>query len=446
MRPTKLLLASISLAFISKIGFSADNLLLLYREAQSASSSYLAARAGADADREYRNIAFGQLMPSLSISGAYSRNTADRTIGSNTTENFEYDSSSYNLSLRQPIYRKYNFAQYEQAKAQGDAGEARFNQAGNELQIRLVSAYFDALYSDDQLRLLEAQKAAIKAQLLAAEKGLVAGSGTRIDVDEAQARFDLIEAQEVELGNARQHTRRVLSVFVNREIVDLEKLDLARFKLITPIPLDVAAWIDVAEANNSEYQGLLAQRKAAEHEVEKALAGHYPTLDFVAGAGKSGNDNLSALSRAGNTKYETTNYGVQLSIPLFAGGQINATVRQARAKLEQVKQQAEEVRRNLSVQVRREFDNIVQGIARIRALERAEISGKQTVISAKKGLEAGVRTTQDVLQVEQQYFTVLRDLFQARYSYLIAGLKLKGLTAILSEGDISGVNSQLLAD
>ena len=148
------------------------------------------------------------------------------------------------------------------------------------------------------------------------------------------------------------------------------------------------------------------------------------------------------MNRFGNTEYDTTSYGVQLTVPLFAGGQVSATSRQARAKLEQLTQQAEEMRRNLSVQTQREYDNIVQGIARIRALERAEISGLQTVVSAKKGVEAGVRSTLDVLQVEQQYFTVLRDLFQARYSYLIAGIKLKALAGTLAEPDMARISAQ----
>jgi protease secretion system outer membrane protein len=428
-------LVVVLIGLLPGVGAAADNLLTLYREARSANAGYLAVRAGVDADQENQNIALGQLLPSLSVSGNYGRSKADRKIGDAPGESFNYDNYSYSLNLRQPIYRKYNFALYEQAKAQGEAADARLNQAGNELLVRLTSAYLEALFADDQLRLLEAQKAATRAQLAAAQKGMVAGNGTRIDLDEAQARFDMIEAQEIELGNMQQHTRRVLGVLVNREVMELAKLDLNRFNLLPPLPRDVSAWIDIVEASNAEYQGILAQRKAAEQEVEKAMAGHYPTLDLVANTGKSGNDNLSTLNRFGNTEYDTTSYGVQLTVPLFAGGQVSATSRQARAKLEQLTQQAEEIRRNLSVQTRREYDNIVQGIARIRALERAEISGLQTVVSAKKGVEAGIRSTLDVLQVEQQYFTVLRDLFQARYSYLIAGIKLKALAGTLAEPD-----------
>lgn len=441
------LLSSVSLLLGSFMAatsaVAADNLLNLYREAQTADATYLAARAGAQADKEYEAIARGQLFPSLSLSGNYAHNDTERQTGAYPAERFMYDSHSYNLSLRQPIYRKYNFALYAQSKAQGDLAEAHLSQADKELVVRLVGAYVDVLFADDQARLIEAQKAAISGQLTAARRGLQAGTGTRIDIDEAQARYDMVIAQEIEVRNLQAHTRRALGAIVNRDVSELSGLDVSVFQPIAPTPADSAAWVAEAEIGNPEYQGLLAQRRVAEQEVEKALAGHYPTVDLVANAGMSGNDSLSNLSKAGATEYKTSNYGVQLTIPLFAGGQVNASVRQARAKLEQVMQQSEDARRNIGVQTRKEFDNVLQGLAKIRALERAESSARQTVLSVRKGIEAGVRSTLDLLQVEQQYYTVLRDLAQARYNYLVSGVKLKSLAGVLSEVDVEGINAQL---
>lgn len=423
--------------------FCTENLLSLYREALTTNASFLAAQAGAEADQENENIARGQLLPNLSLAGSYGQNKTERQIASTPTQTFNYQSYAYNVNLRQPIFRKYNWALYEQSKAQGAAAAQRLNQAGNDMATRLVVAYLELLFSEDQLRLLAAQKSAIAAQMRAAEKGLIAGSGTRIDVDEAKARYDMILAQELEAQNLQLHQRRTLGAMVNRQIGEVVELNGARFKLSPPMPDDVDSWLRTAEESNAEFQAALLQVKAAEQEVEKALAGHYPTVDLVAGAGRSSNDSLSNLNQFGNTDYSTLNYGVQLNIPLFAGGQVTATVHQARAKLEQSRQQAEEVRRNVDVQTRREFHNVVQGIAKIRALERAAVSGRQTVLSTKKGIEAGVRSTLDVLQAEQQYYIVLRDLAQARYSYLIAGFKLKGLAGILSESELAGLSSQL---
>jgi outer membrane protein/protease secretion system outer membrane protein len=437
------LLALAAYWLVANPAICGENLLALYREALSGNAAFLAARASTEADRENENIARGQLLPNLGLSGNYGRNSTGRQFGNQPQEQFNYDSYSYSANFRQPLYRKYSFAAYAQSKALGAVATARLNQAGNDLAMKLTSAYMDALFADDQLSFLDAQKASLQGQLNAARQALIAGSGTRIDIDEAQARLDLLLAQEVELQNLRQYNRRVLGAFVNRELRTLAALDLNKLLLLPPVPADIHVWISDAEANNAEYQVQLDQIKVAEQEVEKSLAGHYPTLDLVASAGKSGNDNLSNLSRAGDSKYDTTSYGVQLNIPLFAGWQVNATVRQARSKLEQARQQSEESRRNIGVQIHREYDNVVQGLAKIRALERAEASGKQIVLSAKKGVEAGVRSTLDVLQVEQQYFSVLRDLANARYSYLIASLKLKSLAGILTETDIENLNARL---
>jgi outer membrane protein/protease secretion system outer membrane protein len=425
-------------------GGAAENLLSLYREALLTNASFLSAYAGAQAEYENKNITGGQLMPSLSLSGNYGRNDTTRQVGSAPGEQFNYDSFSYSLSLRQPIYRKYNYAAYQQSKAQEEAASARLNLAENDLGVRLATAYMEALFTEDQLRLMGAQKAAIQAQLGAAEQGLRAGYGTRIDIDEARSRLDLVLAQELEMQNMQQHSRRFLGAFVNRQLSPLAKLNIDHLVISPPSPVDVNYWISEAELNNPEYQALLAQRKAGEQEVEKMLAGHYPTLDLVANAGKNGNESVSTLNRFGDTKYDTTSFGLQVSIPLFAGGQVGASVRQARSKLEQVQYQGEEVRRGINVQTHREFDNVVQGLARIKALERAELSGRQTIMSAKKGVEAGVRSTLDVLQVEQQYFTVLKDLALARYSCLIASIKLKALAGRITETDIASLNSKLI--
>lgn len=434
-------LAAVMLA--PRSGGAAEDLHSLYREALSTSASYLAARAGAEAEQENQYIALGQLLPTVNAAGSYGDNKTERTIASSPAEEFSYNSYAYNLNLRQPVFRKYNWALYQQSKAQGDAAVQRLRQAANELATRLTGAYLEVLFSEDQLRLLAAQKMAISGQMNAAEKALAAGSGTRIDVDEAKARYDLILAQELEARNQQMHQRRQLGAFVNREIGEVSGLRETSFRLAEPNPGDVKAWVAAAEENNAEYQAILAQLNAAEQEVDKALAGHYPTLDFVASAGRSDNDNLTTLNRFGDTQYTTRSYGVQMNIPLFAGGQVSATTRQARARLEQVRQQGEELRRNIAVQMGREFDNVAQGIARIRALERAEASGRQSVASLKKGVQAGVRSTLDVLQVEQQYFTTLRDLAQARYAYLLAGLRMKALAGVLTDADMAALGTQL---
>ncbi len=421
----------------------ADDLLSLLLDAQVSNPNLLSAAAGNVVGQAGKDIALGQLLPNVSLSGSVTQNSADRQSGGGAKEHFGYGSQNYNLNLRQPIFRKYNLALYDQARAQGEAAEADFKLASNALAVSLTEAYMNALFADDQVALLEAQRASTAAQLEAAKKALTVGSGTRIDVDDTQAKYDLIVAQVSEARNQLQHTRRVLGAYVNREIRDLAGLDVSKFSPQPPRPANVDDWLGAAQANSPSYLAQQAQLRAAGFEVDKAQAGHFPALDLVANIGSASNDSLSSLSNSGDTTYDTRSLGVQLTVPLFAGGQVNATVRQARAREEQQRQRTEDARRNIVVETRREYDNLTQGIETIRALEKAELSGQKSIASAKKGIAAGIRTTLDVLQAEQAYYNAKKNLAQARYRYLISDLKLKALAGRLTVGDVEALNQQL---
>jgi outer membrane protein/protease secretion system outer membrane protein len=415
--------------------FASETPLTAYRAAVQNNATYLAARASVEAEREAPNIAFGQLLPNLSIAGSNSRNDVDRSQGA-VTSNFRYTGYAYSLNLRQPLYRPFSFAAYEQSNAQAGAAEATFSQSRGDLSLKVLTAFLDVNFADDVARLLQTQKAAIEAQAAAAEKGIAAGSGTRIDLDEARSRLDFVRAQEIETQYLQDNARRALQALIARPATALAALRPERIDLAMPRPGSLEAWIVEAEAANPELLAARQRTVMAEHEVDKASAGHHPTLDLVVSSGRTGNDSLATLSSAGDTRFKQNTVGLQLSVPILAGGQVNAAVRQARARLEQAGHQAEEIRRNLGLQLGREYGNLSQGAAKIRALERAEVSALQTYESSRKGVLAGVRSTLDVLLADQQLFTVRRDLARERYQFLISRLRLATLAGREAEADL----------
>jgi len=437
----RFLVAIAVLAALADAAVAADTPWSLYRSAVAGNAAYLAARAGMEADQEGTSVALGQLLPNLSFSGTDSMNGADRRFARQPNEHFDYQSYSYNLNLRQPIYRKYNWALYRQAEAQAKSAESRFAKSGGDLVVQVFNGYLDALFADDVARLLEAQQAAVTAQLAGAKKAFEAGAGTRTDVDDAQAKYDMIVAQQIETTNQQRQSRRELQAMVNRRVDALTSLDPQRLEFARPDERGVEAWIADAENNNAELAAARAQVAAAEEELEKALSGHYPTVDLVATASKTGNDSVITLSRSGTDKFSQTLIGVQVNIPIYAGGQASASTRQARAKLDQARYATEDTRRSLDVAVVKEFDNEVQGAARIRAFEQAERSAQQALHSSRKGLQAGTRTAVEVLLADQQLFTARRDLAQARYQYVLAYVRLRVAAGKLSDDELSRVSS-----
>ncbi|RYG05729.1 MAG: channel protein TolC, partial [Burkholderiales bacterium] len=177
-----------------------------YRLALEQDSTIRAARAAADAGRERLPQARAQFFPHISASASRNRNDLDTTapdaLGRLATTNDKYTSSSEALTLRQPIFRKQLGAQYRQAQALVSDAEAQLERDEQNLVIRVTQAYFETLQAQEQLVLVGLQKAAFSTQVDAARKGFAAGSGTRTDIDEAQARLDLTLAQELE---ARQN-------------------------------------------------------------------------------------------------------------------------------------------------------------------------------------------------------------------------------------------------
>ncbi len=421
----------------------AINLSQAYGLALEQDATFQAARAEAEARREVLPQARAQLLPNVSASLARSRNHTDRdsrnAAGNTVSDTYDYFSASYSLTLRQPIYRKYNLALYQQAQFDVEGAEAALEKVRQDLIVRLAGAYFDALLAQDHLGLIQAQKVAYEVQLKGAKRSVEAGEGARTDVDDAQARYDMTLAQELEAVQNVGYMRRQLQVIVNQPLDDLAVLDSAKIQLQAPQPASAEEWIARGEEVNPELRALRANIESALQEVEKARAGHMPTVDLIVQRSKSASENNVSI----NTNYETSMFGLQASIPLFAGGYVNSQVRQAQANVEKFRQQYEARRREVSQQIRKEFQALLEGILKVRAFEQAERSSDQAVLSNEKGFKAGVRTQIDILNAYQQRMNARRDLAQARYQYILARVRLQGLVQSLDESEINVLNAWL---
>ncbi len=439
--PAALLVAMVT-AFAAPPAGALD-LLQGFHLALRQDAAYQASRAQTEASREAVPQAFAQLLPNVSMSLARSRNSTDRdsqnAFGQTVSDSYDYTSSNYVLTLRQPIYRKYNFAQYRQAQSQVESADAAFDTSTQDLLVRLATAYFEALMAQDQYGLVLAQKEAYAQQLQGARRALAAGQGTRTDIDDAEARYDMLLAQELEAQQNLGFTKRQLQTIVNEPVEFLALLDAGRMLLQAPLPASAEEWIARGEAVNPELRTLRANIAAARQELEKARAGHLPTVDLVAQASNSRSENNVSI----NTRYETSQIGVQVIVPLFAGGYTVSQTRQAIANIEKFEQQYEARRREIAMQIRKEFQSISEGVLKVRAMERAERSADQAVFSNQKGFQAGTRSQVDILNAQQQRMNVRRDLASARYQYVLARVRLKGLVGALDEAEIASINGWL---
>ena len=416
----------------------------VYEAALAQDASIRASRASADAGREKLPQARAGLLPQISASASRNNNNLDSTspnlLGNPVTTNDQYFSDSKTLQLRQPLVNMQRWLQFEQAKSMVAETEATLDRDLQNLVVRVAGAYFEFLMADEQLELVLAQKKMYTALVDAAKKGLAAGSGTRTDIDDAQARLDMASAQELEARQNQDQTRRQLEVLINQPVGSVAKLNVPALKLVGPQPANLDEWTLKAEKNSPEMKAMQARLDAARREVSKSQAGHLPTLDAIAQWSNSGSENITRI----NSRYENKSIGLQLNVPLYSGGYVNSTIRQAVAEQTRAEESLEALRRDLGVRVHKEYRGVSEGVMRVRALEQAVRSAQQMLMSTQMSLKAGSRTQLDVLNAQQQYTLALRDLAQARLIYLMSKVKLASLAGDDAVASVDDVNASLV--
>ena len=413
----------------------------VYQAALEQDATIRASRAAADSGRERLPQARAGLLPQISASAGRNNNNLDTTapniLGTPVTTNDKYLSDNKTVQLRQPIVNMQRWLQFQQAKSVVEEVEANLDRDLQNLVVRVAGAYFEALMADEQLDLVLAQKKTYTALVDAAKKGLAAGSGTRTDIDDAQSRLDMAAAQELEARQNQDLARRQLQLLVNQPVDQIAKLNVAALQLSAPMPANLDDWTRKAEQASPEIRAMQARLDAARREVSKAQAGHLPTLDAVAQWSNSGSENITRV----NSRYENKTIGLQLNIPLYSGGYVNSTIRQAVAEQTRAEESLEALRRDLGVRVHKEYRGVSEGVLRVRALEQAARSAEQMMKSTQMSLTAGSRTQLDVLNAQQQFTLALRDLAQARLVYLLSGVRLASLVgddAMLSVEHVNG--------
>jgi outer membrane protein/protease secretion system outer membrane protein len=443
---TALVCALSSAALASWAQSNVMDLKQVYQAALEQDSNIRASRAAADSGRERLPQARAGLMPQVSASAGRSFNdlntTAPNILGTPVTTNDKYFSDNRTVQLRQPLMNMQRWLQFQQAKSMVEESEANLDRDLQNLVVRVSGAYFETLMADEQLELVQAQIKTYTALVDASQKGLAAGSGTRTDVDDAKARLDMAKAQELEARQNQDLTRRQLELLINQPVSQIAKLNVAALQLSLPEPANLDDWTRKAEETSPEIKAMQARVDAARREVSKSQAGHLPTLDAVAQWSNSGSENITRV----NSRYENKTLGLQLNIPLYSGGYVNSTIRQAVAEQTRAEETLEALRRDLGVRVHKEYRGVTEGVLRVRALEQAARSAEQMMKSTQMSLKAGARTQLDVLNAQQQYTLALRDLAQARMVYLLSKVRLASLVGDDALASVEQVNASLASN
>ena len=282
---------------------------------------------------------------------------------------------------------------------------------------------------------------AVAEQLAAAKRNFEVGTSTITDTREAQARYDLVLAQEIAADNDLRIKRLALNQLVGLNNIEPKSLS-SKAKLSGPEAQSLEQWVQQsAEQNPSVIQSRTAL-EIAKLETSKAEAGHKPTLDLVAGYTPTRYKNGKGIN---SSQIDSNANSVSLSfnMPLFAGFATHNRIKEAVALEDKARSDLEAAERNVAQATRSAYFGLQSGLGQVNALQAAEASSQSALDANKLGYQVGVRINIDVLNSQSQLFQTKRDLAKARYDVLLGQLKLRQAAGTLTEADLAAINAQL---
>ena len=340
------------------------------------------------------------------------------------------------MTLQQPLLDYEAYARFRQGAAQALFSDERFRSKSQYLAVRLLNAYSQALLAQERIELSRAQKRAFAERLQLNQRLLKGGEGTRTDVLETQARLSMAVAEEIEAQDNQDAALRELEAMLGEPLQIGQLAPLAAHFVIAPLePQRFESWRELALANNPELASQQHALTSAEYEVERKRAGHLPKLSLYASSRQTSSDSESTY----NQKYDTNSVGIQLTVPLFAGGSVSASTRQAARQWSQAQYELDAQTASTLVDLRKQYNLNSSAAAKVRAYEMAVESAGALVQATQKSVSGGERVNLDVLDAEQQLFSAKRDLAEARYAYLLARVQLRYYAGVLNEGDLRQV-------
>lgn len=422
----------------------ANELMRAYDLAVQNDATFRAAQFERDAAIEAKPQARAALLPQLEAGYNYgyvdttgSIATGDPTVPTRDIANHGTD-ETLSVTLTQSIFSVESWRRLQQADAQVAVAEAALRAESQNLMLRTADAYFGVLGALDSLRSSQAEKAAVERQLEQAKRRFDVGLSAITDVQEAQARYDLTVATELEAQQALSFAREALSE-ITKAPADSVALLREEIPLPAPDPDSADAWVAAAKEGNLALMIAQLNFKVAERGVQVARAAHLPVL----GAQGSYQDNSS---EAGGFPQDTESLAAYagVTLPLFAGGATQSRVRQAVATREQRDSQREAQARNVERNARNAYQAVITGASRVNALNQAVKSSATALEASETGLEVGTRTAVDVLNAQQQYYVAQRNYFQSRYDYLLNVLRLKSSAGRLGAADLQEIDRLLV--
>jgi len=411
------------------------------------------ARKTWEAAQETEKQGFGALLPQITASYTHLINhthVEGSPVGAgggglNDPYSYDYETQTGAVSLVQPLFRMDTWYDYKRSKAVTSAAEANFQAARQQFLLRVTEQYMNVLRTRENLTSAKAQEVALRRQLDQSNERYKVGLVPITDVNEAQAAYDQSRVGLIVAQSDFEIARDQLEALTGKTWESLDGLQ-AELPMAGPEPAEPNVWVDQAQANNPQVVRARFDADAAKAVSRQALGKQVPSVNLIGQYQHQHILDLDTTSPGVNQIQladEDTYYGVQMTVPIFAGGTVNSARKQASLNYQAAEQQYKLVWRDIGQQTRSLHRVVEADVLRVQARRQALVSAQSALKATESGYSVGTRNVVDVVVAQRNLFTAQRDYAGARYDYILDSLRLKAAAGMLTEENLGEVNGWL---
>ena len=429
------------------------DLLTVYEEAVLNDAQLSSARIQNQSMKELIDQGLSLFLPNINIDASYGQNDNKRKILTSGINNdllsgtsANYESYDYGVTITQPIFNYASYAKYKQNLIQSSLSDKQLIKAQQNLIFRVSNVYFETLMAMDEIKLLQAQYSAIKAQLAEAEARFELGLISITDVNEAKTKEALLKIDKIDAIQKLKIKKRQIESITG--ILPGRLKPLNSVMTFTKLENQAEEWVSMALENSLEIQIKKDEVQIADREIDIRSGDRYPTIDAMARRSRDwdkGGYPYGSVANKGVRSFSDT-IGLEVNIPIYSGGYASSRVREGRLLKLKIKEDGEYLRRQIELEVRENYLNLQSNFAEINAYQQALLSAEITLDSTNLGFQVGLRNSVDVLRAQQVFFDAEKEMLKARYNYLINQVKLKQSVGMLSKTDIVNINKYLIVE
>ena len=382
-----------------------------------------------------RRAANGRLLPQVSARASISDNRNESQGRAQQT----FDGERFSVQLTQTLFNWQAFAARSQAYLIEDQLEAEYYGELANLLTEVAEKYFNVLQSTDALESIASELGAVSNQLAQIQSLYDRQLARVTDLYQVQANLAAVEAEQLQLQVQLALSREAL--FSVSGLTAGELSGLRENVDIPPLENSISFWVNEAKKNNHQIRAQKFAVSAANKRIDERRGAYMPQVNFIV---QRQDSNLGFENILIN-QTETTYLGLDLSIPLYAGGSNRAGVSEAASQHRIAESELRQIQLEASESVRSAYLQVQSAETLIQAAQKLVESTTLSSTAMQRGFELGAVTSVDVLNALRDQFRSERDLQQVRYEHVKYILLLKRETGLLTADDMLEVGGWLEA-